>query len=112
MEPIRVYDNPPRDAWPALTARITRDDAEIDRRVAALLTEVRPRRDAALRRIAPWGRRRRPAACRRSGGAVAVLTSVRPLLFRYRPIVTRRCKRIKTERPDGGRGPVKNEADA
>ena len=33
MEPIRVYDNPPRDAWPALTARITRDDAEIDRRV-------------------------------------------------------------------------------
>ena len=33
MEPIRVYDNPPRDAWPALTARITRYDAEIDRRV-------------------------------------------------------------------------------
>lgn len=33
MEPIRVYDNPPRDAWPALTARVTRDDAEIDRRV-------------------------------------------------------------------------------
>ena len=32
MEPIRVYDNPPRDAWPALTARVTRDDAEIDRR--------------------------------------------------------------------------------
>ena len=41
MEPIRVYDNPPRDAWPALTARITRDDAEIDRRVAAILNEVR-----------------------------------------------------------------------
>ena len=33
MEPIRVYDNPPRDAWPALTARVTHDDAEIDRRV-------------------------------------------------------------------------------
>ena len=41
MEPIRVYDNPPRDAWPALTARVTRDDAEIDRRVAAILNEVR-----------------------------------------------------------------------
>ena len=40
MEPIRVYDNPPRDAWPALTARITRDDAEIDRRVAAILNEA------------------------------------------------------------------------
>ena len=52
MEPIRVYDNPPRDAWPALTARITRDDAEIDRRVAAILNEVRTGGDEALRRIA------------------------------------------------------------
>ena len=47
MEPIRVYDNPPRDAWPALTARVTRDDAEIDRRVAAILNEVRTGGDAA-----------------------------------------------------------------
>ena len=52
MEPIRVYDNPPRDAWPALTARVTRDDAEIDRRVAAILNEVRTDGDEALRRIA------------------------------------------------------------
>ena len=52
MEPIRVYDNPPRDAWPALTARVTRDDAEIDRRVAAILNEVRTGGDEALRRIA------------------------------------------------------------
>ena len=50
MEPIRVYDNPPRDAWPALTARVTRDDAEIDRRVAAILNEVRTGGDEALRR--------------------------------------------------------------
>ena len=48
MEPIRVYDNPPRDAWPALTARVTRDDAEIDRRVAAILNEVRTGGDEAL----------------------------------------------------------------
>ena len=52
MEPIRVYDNPPRDAWPALTARVTRDDAEIDRRVTAILNEVRTGGDEALRRIA------------------------------------------------------------
>lgn len=52
MEPIRVYDNPPRDAWPALTARVTHDDAEIDRRVAAILNEVRTGGDEALRRIA------------------------------------------------------------
>ena len=58
MEPIRVYDNPPRDAWPALTARVTRDDAEIDRRVAAILNEVRTGGDEALRRIA-----RRSAGC-------------------------------------------------
>ena len=51
MEPIRVYDNPPRDAWPALTARVTRDDAEIDRRVAAILNEVRTGGDRALRDI-------------------------------------------------------------
>ena len=48
MEPIRVYDNPPRDAWPALTARVTHDDAEIDRRVAAILNEVRTGGDEAL----------------------------------------------------------------
>ena len=52
MDPIRVYDTPPRDAWPALTARVTRDDAEIDRRVAAILNEVRTGGDEALRRIA------------------------------------------------------------
>ena len=38
MEPIRVYDNPPRDAWPALTARVTRDDAENDRLLRTVKT--------------------------------------------------------------------------
>lgn len=52
MEPIRIYDNPPRAAWPALTTRTTRGDAEIDRRVAAILAEVRTGGDEALRRIA------------------------------------------------------------
>ena len=55
MEPIRVYDNPPRDAWPALTARITRDDAEIDRRVAAILNEVRTGGDELVNEIIEEG---------------------------------------------------------
>ena len=65
MEPIRVYDNPPRDAWPALTARVTRDDAEIDRRVAAILNEVRTGGDEALRRIARRIERPNASNCRR-----------------------------------------------
>lgn len=52
MEPIKIYDNPPRDTWPSLTARVTRDDGEIAERVAAILTEVRGGGDKALRRIA------------------------------------------------------------
>lgn len=77
MEPIRVYDNPPRDAWPALTARITRDDAEIDRRVAAILNEVRTGGDEALRRIAAASRASRPNAsnCRRHSSTKPPATS-------------------------------------
>ena len=52
MEPIKIYDNPPRDTWSSLTARVTRDDGEIAERVAAILTEVRGGGDKALRRIA------------------------------------------------------------
>ena len=47
----KLYVNPPRSEWPALTARCTRQEEEIGERVAAILAEVRTGGDAALRRI-------------------------------------------------------------
>ena len=51
MEMPKIYVNPPRSEWPALTARGTRQEEEIGERVAAILAEVRTGGDAALRRI-------------------------------------------------------------
>ena len=47
----KIYVNPRRSEWPALTARCTRQEEEIGERVAAILAEVRTDGDAALRRI-------------------------------------------------------------
>ena len=43
MEMPKIYVNPPRSEWPALTARCTRQEEEIGERVAAILAEVRTR---------------------------------------------------------------------
>ncbi|WP_458451816.1 histidinol dehydrogenase [Alistipes finegoldii] len=51
MEMPKIYVNPPRSEWPALTARCTRQEEEVGERVAAILAEVRTGGDAALRRI-------------------------------------------------------------
>lgn len=51
MEMPKIYVNPPRSEWPALTARCIRQEEEIGERVAAILAEVRTGGDAALRRI-------------------------------------------------------------
>ena len=51
MEMPKIYVNPPRSEWPALTARCTRQEEEIGERVAAILAEVCTGGDAALRRI-------------------------------------------------------------
>ncbi len=51
MEMPKIYVNPPRSEWPALTARCTRQEEEIGERAAAILAEVRTDGDAALRRI-------------------------------------------------------------
>ena len=51
MEMPKIYVNPPRSEWPALTARCTRQEEEIGERVAAILAEVRTGGDATLRRI-------------------------------------------------------------
>ena len=51
MEMPKIYVNPPRSEWPALTARCTRQEEEIGEHVAAILAEVRTGGDAALRRI-------------------------------------------------------------
>ena len=51
MEMPKIYVNPPRSEWPALTARCTRQEEVIGERVAAILAEVRTGGDAALRRI-------------------------------------------------------------
>lgn len=51
MEMPKIYVNPPRSEWPALTARCTRQEEEIGERVAAILAEVRTGGDAALCRI-------------------------------------------------------------
>ena len=47
MEMPKIYVNPPRSEWPALTARCTRQEEEIGERVAAILAEVRTGGDAA-----------------------------------------------------------------
>ena len=39
MEMPKIYVNPPRSEWPALTARCTRQEEEIGERVAAILAE-------------------------------------------------------------------------
>ena len=49
---LKIYDNPPRDLWPALTARVLRNDRDITEQVAGILSEVRAGGDEALRRIA------------------------------------------------------------
>ena len=51
MEMPKIYVNPPRSEWLALTARCTRQEEEIGERVAAILAEVRTGGDAALHRI-------------------------------------------------------------
>ena len=51
MEMPKIYVNPPRSEWPALTARCTRQEEEIGERVAAILAEVRTGGAAALRRL-------------------------------------------------------------
>ena len=51
MEILRIYPNPERSEWAALTERCTRQEEEIGERVAAILAEVRTGGDAALRRI-------------------------------------------------------------
>ena len=49
MEMLKIYNNPPRREWPALTARCTRQEGEITERVAAILSQVRTGGDKALR---------------------------------------------------------------
>ena len=51
MEMLKIYKNPQRREWPALTARCTRQDDEITEQVAAILAEVRTGGDKALRDI-------------------------------------------------------------
>ena len=50
MEMPKIYVNPPRSEWPALTARCTRQEEEIGERAAAILAEGRTGGDAAPRR--------------------------------------------------------------
>ena len=90
MEPIRVYDNPPRDAWPALTARITRDDAEIDRRVAAILNEVRTGGDEALRRIAEGAAMIRTKGEPGTGDVIQAVRHMRTMNKQIRELVSLR----------------------
>ena len=40
MEMLKIYNNPPRREWPALTARCTRQEGEITERVAAILSQA------------------------------------------------------------------------
>ena len=45
---MKRYNNPDRSLWPALTERVTADDAVIESRVLAILERVRTRGDKAL----------------------------------------------------------------
>ena len=51
METIKIYDNPSRELWPSLTARVAPDDNDIAAQVAEILSEVREGGDEALRRL-------------------------------------------------------------
>lgn len=51
METLKIYNNPERADWPALTERFTRREEEITQQVTALLAEVRTGGDRALREI-------------------------------------------------------------
>ena len=51
MEILRIYPNPERSEWAALTERCTRQEEEITRQVASILDEVRTGGDRALREI-------------------------------------------------------------
>lgn len=51
METIKIYDNPSRELWPSLTARVAPDDNDIAAQVAEILAEVREGGDEALRRL-------------------------------------------------------------
>ena len=76
MEMPKIYVNPPRSEWPALTARCTRQEEEIGERVAAILAEVRTGGDAALRRIV----RRIEGYLRRAEAAKAVSPQLKAAL--------------------------------
>ena len=49
METIKIYDNPSRELWPSLTARVAPDDNDIAAQVAEILAQVREGGDEALR---------------------------------------------------------------
>ena len=51
METLKIYNNPARAEWRALTERCTRREEEITEQVAAILAEVRTGGDRALRAI-------------------------------------------------------------
>ena len=45
---MKRYDNPDKTLWPALTERVTAEDAVIEERVRAILRRVRSQGDQAL----------------------------------------------------------------
>lgn len=45
---MKIYDNPSRSEWKALTLRAMNDDSAIEERVASILTDVRNRGDEAI----------------------------------------------------------------
>lgn len=51
MEILKIHNNPERAEWAALTRRVTRQEEEITRQVAAILAEVKAGGDRALREI-------------------------------------------------------------
>lgn len=51
METLKIYNEPERAEWTALTERVTRQEEEITRQVAAILHDVQTGGDLALREI-------------------------------------------------------------
>ncbi len=51
MEILKIYNNPERAEWPALTERVTRQEEEITRQVAEILADVKSGGDRSLREI-------------------------------------------------------------
>ena len=49
---MKLYNNPDKAQWPALTERVTSDDAVIEARVMAILERIRKDGDKALAEIA------------------------------------------------------------